>query len=85
MVVENYYKVIEKYDPSESNKNIPAGFIARPADIAGVAVFLASDAARYILGQTLIVDGGVTSFMSVGLGIGEPMNAKFGIGYVPGI
>ena len=85
VMVENHYKVIKNYDPSAAHKNIPAGFIAQPADIAGVAVFLASDAARYILGQTLIVDGGVTSFMPIGLGIGQPMDRKFGTGYVPGL
>jgi NAD(P)-dependent dehydrogenase (short-subunit alcohol dehydrogenase family) len=33
--------------------------IGEPVDIAGAAVFLASDAARYITAQTLVVDGGV--------------------------
>ena len=36
----------------------PAGFIAEPDDVAGVVVFFASDDARYITGQTLLVDGG---------------------------
>jgi NAD(P)-dependent dehydrogenase (short-subunit alcohol dehydrogenase family) len=36
----------------------PAGFIAEPEDVAGVVAFLASDDARYITGQTLLVDGG---------------------------
>jgi len=34
--------------------------MAEPADIGGVAVCLASRAAAYITGQTLIVDGGIT-------------------------
>ncbi|MBY8823562.1 SDR family NAD(P)-dependent oxidoreductase [Sphingomonas colocasiae] len=37
---------------------IPGGRLGDPADIAGLAVFLASDESRYITGQTLIVDGG---------------------------
>ncbi|GBU09283.1 2-dehydro-3-deoxy-D-gluconate 5-dehydrogenase [Gammaproteobacteria bacterium] len=37
---------------------IPAGRWGNPEDIAGAAVFLASNAARYIHGHTLVVDGG---------------------------
>lgn len=37
---------------------IPAGHWGDPADLAGAAVFLASDAARYIHGTVLPVDGG---------------------------
>jgi NAD(P)-dependent dehydrogenase (short-subunit alcohol dehydrogenase family) len=38
----------------------PLGRIGEPEDIAGAAIFLASDASRYVTGQTIIVDGGAT-------------------------
>jgi 3-oxoacyl-[acyl-carrier protein] reductase len=38
---------------------VPLGRIGDPSDIAEVAVFLASDRARYITGQTITVDGGL--------------------------
>ncbi len=38
----------------------PVRRIGDPEDIGGVALFLASDAARYLTGQTIVVDGGVT-------------------------
>lgn len=41
---------------------IPMGRLAEPRSIADVAVFLASDAADYITGQVLYVDGGYTVF-----------------------
>lgn len=36
-------------------------YVAEPGDIAGPVAFLASDAARFITGATLAVDGGMTS------------------------
>jgi NAD(P)-dependent dehydrogenase (short-subunit alcohol dehydrogenase family) len=39
-------------------KTLPLGRIAQPEEIAGVAVFLASDAASYMIGQTVHVNGG---------------------------
>jgi NAD(P)-dependent dehydrogenase (short-subunit alcohol dehydrogenase family) len=41
---------------------IPLGRIGMPEDIAPVAVFLASDMARYITGVTLPVDGGFLAY-----------------------
>ena len=43
----------------EAASFIPMGRVGEPEDIADVAVFLASDAARYITGQTIVVDGGL--------------------------
>jgi NAD(P)-dependent dehydrogenase (short-subunit alcohol dehydrogenase family) len=47
-------------DESEAlGKKIPARRIGSPEDIAGAAIFLASRAGDYVVGDTLVVDGGV--------------------------
>jgi len=43
-------------------KLIPSGRIGVPEDIGRVAVWLASDAADYVHGQTIFVDGGMTLY-----------------------
>jgi NAD(P)-dependent dehydrogenase (short-subunit alcohol dehydrogenase family) len=42
----------------ERARTLPLGRIAQPEEIATVAVFLASDAASYMIGQTVHVNGG---------------------------
>jgi len=44
----------------EIKTTIPAGRIGTPEDMAGAAIFLASRAGDYVMGSTLVVDGGVT-------------------------
>jgi gluconate 5-dehydrogenase len=44
-------------------KRTPAARWADPAELAGAAVFLASDAASFVTGQILYVDGGFTASM----------------------
>ena len=41
----------------------PAGRVGEPMDIARMAVYLASDAAGFITGQNIIIDGGMTRKM----------------------
>ena len=40
------------------NSRVPLRRWGRPRDLAGVAIFLSSDAASYITGQQIVVDGG---------------------------
>ena len=42
-------------------KTIPLGRIAEPIDVVHPVLFLASDAANFITGQTIVVDGGATA------------------------
>jgi NAD(P)-dependent dehydrogenase (short-subunit alcohol dehydrogenase family) len=44
----------------EIKGRIPAGRIGEPEDMAGAAIYLASRAGDYVMGSTLVVDGGVT-------------------------
>lgn len=41
-------------------RKILAGRIGMPDDCAGACVFLCGDASRYVIGQTLLVDGGLS-------------------------
>ena len=41
-------------------ERVPMGRLAAPEEIAGIACFLASDAAAYITGQVITADGGWT-------------------------
>jgi glucose 1-dehydrogenase len=43
-------------------RHIPMGYAATPEEIAPVYAFLASDEARYVTGQTIYADGGLTLY-----------------------
>lgn len=45
---------------SDAAKRTPAGRVVEPADLANAAIFLLSDEANMVRGQTLIVDGGIS-------------------------
>ena len=50
-----------KHDPEFWKDKIPAGFIAKPSDLDGLILYLASnDASRYVTGATFTIDGGIS-------------------------
>ena len=50
----------EDDDLREELKRVPLGRAAKPEDIVGAAVYLASDASEYVTGKTIAIDGGLT-------------------------
>ena len=51
----------DRLPPSVIDKirySVPLGYIAEPSDVASVVAFLASDDARYVTGQSILIDGG---------------------------
>ncbi|KQP37080.1 SDR family oxidoreductase [Pseudorhodoferax sp. Leaf274] len=46
--------------PQDTAQGIPAGRLGTAEDIAGAVVYLASRAGDYVVGQTLVVDGGLS-------------------------
>ena len=89
VTVENYYKIMPGFNDEEAEEiaknKIPAGFSGVPLDIAKLVTFLCSDDARYIIGQTIVADGGTTSLMSLWDDFRTESDAKFGLGYLPGV
>ncbi|MFH1920889.1 MAG: SDR family oxidoreductase [Planctomycetota bacterium] len=89
VTVENYYKAIPGFSEEGARESardsVPVGRAGTPLDIARLAVFLCSDAAEFIVGQTLVADGGTTALMSLMSDFRNESAARFGKGYVPGV
>jgi 3alpha(or 20beta)-hydroxysteroid dehydrogenase len=52
-----------------AGKIAPMGRIGQPEDVAEVALFLASDASRFVTGAAYTVDGGWTAGMTKALAL----------------
>jgi NAD(P)-dependent dehydrogenase (short-subunit alcohol dehydrogenase family) len=56
---------------AQASRMVPLGRLAEPEDIAGCAVFLASDAAQYVTGEVIAINGGWQPTSSVNRNIHE--------------
>ena len=48
------------HEQAQHERTTPIGRIGEPADVADVVAFLCSDLARFVTGQNLVIDGGMT-------------------------
>ncbi|GME24041.1 putative short chain type dehydrogenase protein [Neofusicoccum parvum] len=72
-----YTPLVEAFGASEKEEereiyrritqhNVPMGRMGEPWDVANAVVFLASEAAKYVTGHALVVDGGITCSTGTG-------------------
>src|SRR5271163_2778129 len=89
ITVENYFKCIPGFTSEiaaeAGYKAIPVARCGEPRDIARLAAFLCSDDASFIIGQTMVADGGTTALMSLVSDFRKESTNTFGKGYIPGI
>jgi NAD(P)-dependent dehydrogenase (short-subunit alcohol dehydrogenase family) len=89
VMVENHRKIFPGYTEEgalEGARNsVPLGRPGFPKDIARLALFLCSEDAEYIIGQTIIADGGTTALMSLISDFRSESSARCGLGYVAGV
>lgn len=86
VTVENYDKALPGFDRTEAQKAaynlIPLARYGDPIDIAKIAVFLCTEDSSFIVGQTIVADGGTTSLMSLISDFRNESSARFGANYL---
>jgi NAD(P)-dependent dehydrogenase (short-subunit alcohol dehydrogenase family) len=89
VIVENYQQAIEDFNEDMGRaiaaEKVPLGRSGEKLEIAKLAAFLCSEDSGYIIGQTIVADGGTVSLMSLISDFRNSSTAKFGKGYVPGV
>jgi NAD(P)-dependent dehydrogenase (short-subunit alcohol dehydrogenase family) len=88
ITVENYYKVIPGFTEAEAKKAaenaVPVARYGLPIDVARLATFLCGDDAGFLVGQTIVLDGGTVSLMSLISDFRSESASKFGEEYILG-
>lgn len=83
--VENHQVVLgSDFDKEKAGLGLPCGFVGEARDVGRLAMFLASEESRYIVGQTILCDGGQSTVMGCMPDFRTPIKQQFGQGYVPG-
>jgi 3-oxoacyl-[acyl-carrier protein] reductase len=87
VMVENHFEAIEGLTEDAARRDaaekVPLGRFGGTVEIAKLAVFLCSEDSGFIVGQTVVADGGTASLMSLISDFRHRSTAQFGKGYVP--
>jgi NAD(P)-dependent dehydrogenase (short-subunit alcohol dehydrogenase family) len=88
ITVENYFKVIPGFTEAGAQKAaenaVPVARYGLPIDVARLATFLCSDDASFMVGQTIVLDGGTVSLMSLISDFRTESASRFGEDYIMG-
>jgi NAD(P)-dependent dehydrogenase (short-subunit alcohol dehydrogenase family) len=86
VTVDNYYGALPGFNEKDAKQTayekVPVARYGLPEDIAKLAVFLCSDDAGYIVGQTIIADGGTSALISLMPDFRAESPARFGEKYL---
>jgi NAD(P)-dependent dehydrogenase (short-subunit alcohol dehydrogenase family) len=82
ILVENHWRIMGDIDEKKQGEAIPAGIIGKPSDVGELAKFLASDESRFIVGQTIVMDGGQLLILPLTGDFRDRRSGHWGVGYV---
>ena len=86
VTVESYYKALPGFNEEDAKKaaadKVPLGRSGHKHEIGKLAVFLCSEDSGYVVGQTIVADGGTTSLMSLISDFRTRSTAQFGKDYL---
>lgn len=86
ITVENYFKVIPGFTEEQAKKDaakaVPVARYGLPIDVARLATFLCGDDAGFLIGQTIVLDGGTVALMSLISDFRTESTVKFGEEYI---